>query len=82
MHKSVIIFLGLLVILLPIGSSLKIQNANGIADFDKRDRKQHVSVSSLKCNNIKVNVNGLELSVFPSFLGSVAAAEAVEPHTG
>jgi hypothetical protein len=29
-----------------------------------------------------VNVNGLELSVFPSFLGSVAAAEAVEPHTG
>ncbi|HET8793212.1 MAG TPA: hypothetical protein VFM31_05430 [Nitrososphaeraceae archaeon] len=82
MNKSIIIFLGLLVILLPVGSSLKIPNANAIADFDKGDRKQQVSVSSLKCNNINVNVNGLELSVLPPFLGGGdLAAEAVGSNT-
>ena len=41
MHKSVIFFLGLLLILLPLGSScLNISNADAIADFDKGDRKQ------------------------------------------
>jgi len=39
-----------------------------------KDRKQ-VSVSSLKCNNINVNVNGLELDVFPQFLGGGLAAD-------
>ena len=50
-------------ILLPLGNnSLNISNANVIADFDDVDRKQ-VNVSSLKCNNININVNGLELYV-------------------
>src|ERR1041384_336490 len=79
MHKSIIIFLSLLVVLLPIGNSLNISNANAIAEYDKEERKQ-VSISSLKCNNINVNVNGLELSVLPLFLGGdEVAAEAVEP---
>jgi hypothetical protein len=77
MHKSIILLLGLLVVLLPFGSS-NLSNANAIADFDKGDRKQ-VSVSSLKCNNINVNLNGLELDVFPPFLtNSGLAAEAAD----
>jgi hypothetical protein len=79
-HKSIIIFFSLLTILLPLGNSLNISNANGIADFDKADKKQ-VSVNSLKCDNINVNVNGLELSVLSPFLGSEVAAEAVESNT-
>ena len=39
MHKSIILFLGLLVILLPIGNVMNISNANAIADFDKADKK-------------------------------------------
>ena len=35
----------------------------------------------MKCNNINVNVNGLELYVFPPFLGGEVAAEAVESNT-
>ena len=55
-------------ILLPLGNSFNILNANAIADFDnKGDRKQQVSVNSLKCNNINVNVNGLELCFAPLF---------------
>ena len=46
MHKSIILLLALLVILLPVGSSLNISNANAIADFDNLDRKQTVSVNS------------------------------------
>jgi hypothetical protein len=48
------------------------------------DRKsdRNVSVSSLKCNNINVNVNGLSLEVFPPFLSdSGLAAEATEGNT-
>ncbi|HET7643155.1 MAG TPA: hypothetical protein VFK40_06580 [Nitrososphaeraceae archaeon] len=83
MHKSIIIFIGLLVILLPLGNSLNISNANAIADFDnKEDRKQQVGVNSLKCNNINVNVNGLELNVLPPFLdGDEVAATAADDET-
>jgi hypothetical protein len=57
---------------------MSISNANAIADFNnKLDRKQ-ISVSSLKCNNINVNVNGLELDVFPSLLGGEVATTAAE----
>jgi hypothetical protein len=56
---------------------MNISNANAIADFDKGDRKQ-VSVSSLKCNNINVNVNGLELEVLPPFLGGEVAATVTD----
>ena len=50
-------------------------------DHKKVDKK--VSVSSLKCNNINVNVNGLTLDVFPPFLGGndIAAAETADPTT-
>ena len=47
-------------------------------DREKKEDKKSVSVSSLKCNNINVNINGLELSVLPPFLGGEVAAEAVE----
>ncbi|MGE0243644.1 MAG: hypothetical protein AB7F53_07450 [Nitrososphaeraceae archaeon] len=44
MHKSIIILIGLLVILLPVGNSMNVLNANAIADFDNLDRKQQVSI--------------------------------------
>jgi hypothetical protein len=47
-------------------------------DKDRNSDRKNVSVSSLKCNNINVNVNGLELDVFPPFLGGDLAAEAAE----
>ena len=82
MHKSIIVFFSLLVILLPVGNSFNISNANAIADFDNKVNKKQVSVSSLKCNNINVNVNGLELDVLPPFLAnSGLAAEAIEGET-
>lgn len=44
--------------------------------------KKQASVNSLKCNNINVNVNGLEHNIFPPFLGGdEVAAEAVESNT-
>ena len=49
-------------------------------NYKKSDGKD-VSVKSIKCNNINVNVNGLELDVFPSFLGGGLAAEAQESST-
>jgi hypothetical protein len=52
-------------------------------DRDRNSDKKQVSVSSLKCNNINVNVNGLELDVFPPFLGGGdIAADAAEANTG
>ena len=84
-HKPVIFFLGLLVIiLLPIGTSnINIPNANAIAYLDNKEDKKSVSVSTLKCNNINVDVNGLELEVFPPFLGGdeVAATAAEDGQT-
>jgi hypothetical protein len=51
-------------------------------DKDRKSDKKDVSVQSLKCTNINVNVNGLELDVFPPFLGGGdIAAEAAEPST-
>jgi hypothetical protein len=50
-------------------------------DREKKADKKSVSVSSLKCNNINVNVNGLELDVFPQFLGGEVAATAAEGQT-
>ena len=51
-------------------------------DHKKVDKK--ISVSSLKCNNINVNVNGLTLDVFPPSLagGEVLASAAEEANTG
>ncbi len=52
-------------------------------DRDRESDRKSVSVSSLKCNNINVNVNGLELDVFPPFLGGGEglAAEAQNANT-
>ena len=51
-------------------------------DKDNKKVEKKISVSSLKCNNINVNVNGLTLDVFPPFLGGGdIAAEAAEPST-
>ncbi len=50
-------------------------------DKSKKDRKS-TSIKKLDCNNINVNVNGLELDVFPPFLGEDLAAEAQEGTTG
>jgi hypothetical protein len=50
-------------------------------DKDRKSDKKDVSVQSLKCNNINVNINGLELNVLPSFLGGEVAAEASESQT-
>ena len=50
-------------------------------DKDRKSDRKDVSVSSLKCNNININVNGLELDVFPPFLGNGLAAEAQEGST-
>src|SRR5262245_26111838 len=43
-----------------------------------KEIKKIVSVSSLKCNNINVNVNGLELNVFHPFLGGEVGAASAE----
>jgi hypothetical protein len=54
----------------------------GEMDKDRKSDKKDVSVQSLKCNNINVNVNGLELSVLPPFLGGgEIAAESAELNT-
>jgi hypothetical protein len=52
-------------------------------DSDRESDRKSVNVSSLKCNNINVNVNGLELDVFPSFLGGGEglAAETQDANT-
>ncbi len=51
-------------------------------NYDKsKDSSNSVSLKKLKCNNINVNVNGLELEVIPSFLGEGLAAEAQEGTT-
>lgn len=50
-------------------------------DKDRKSDKKNVSVQSLKCNNINVNVNGLELDVFPSLLDGEGVAEAAEGQT-
>src|SRR5215211_114099 len=50
-------------------------------DNNNDKSKDNVIVKKINCNNINVNVNGLELDVFPSFLGEGLAAEAQEGST-
>ena len=40
-------------------------------DREKKEDKNNVSVSSLKCNNININVNGLQLEVLPPALSTI-----------
>jgi hypothetical protein len=50
----------------------------GEMDKDNKKVDRSISVSSLKCNNINVNVNGLELNVLPPFLGGGDDSQAPE----
>jgi hypothetical protein len=51
-------------------------------DYKKSDKKD-VSVNSIKCNNVNVNVNGLELNLSSvPFLSGLLASEANEGQTG
>jgi hypothetical protein len=51
-------------------------------NYDKKSHGKDVSVKSIKCNNINVNVNGLELDVLPPFLTGIAASEGDEGERG
>src|SRR5687768_11909920 len=42
-------------------------------DYKKSDKKD-VSVKSIKCNNVNVNVNGLELNVLPPALANILSS--------
>jgi len=47
-----------------------------------KDSSKSVSINKIKCNNINVNVNGLELDVLPPFLGGEVATTASDGETG
>jgi hypothetical protein len=40
----------------------------GMDSYDKKSNRKDVNAKSIKCNNINVNVNGLELDIFYHFL--------------
>jgi hypothetical protein len=40
----------------------------GMDSYDKKSNRKDVNAKSIKCNNINVNVNGLELDIFYNFL--------------
>jgi hypothetical protein len=76
------------------GTEKTVQYVNDMADYvedkylpyanDKYVKSQNSEfVKKIKCNNINVNVNGLELDLFPPFLAdnSGIAAESVEDNT-
>jgi hypothetical protein len=79
LKKNSAIFLATLLIIGTISTIVPSIQAEPYYGADK-DRKQ-VNVDSLKCNNININVNGLELDVFPSLLGGEVTAEATEGQT-
>jgi len=84
MFLAVILFTGTVVTISPSSLMVGPAQAAPLEDIDREKYadKKGVSVSSLNCNNINVNVNGLELDVFPPFLGvGEAALEAIEPTT-
>ena len=45
-------------------------------NYDKKSNGKDVSVKAIKCNNINVNVNGLELNVLPPVLSGLVGSEA------
>ena len=50
-------------------------------DYKKSDKKD-VSVKSIKCNNVNVNVNGLELNVLPPALATLLQGDEGERGAG
>ena len=84
MDKSIIIFLGLLIIVLSIClSSINLFYAKAIAYFEnKEDRKQQLSIiSPFKCNKINTYVNGLGLDIFPPFVGADITTTVTEDNS-
>src|SRR5215208_4817738 len=54
----------------------KAQQDYGIENnYDKKSNGKDVSVKSIKCNNVNVNVNGLELNGLPPFLNNLLASD-------
>jgi hypothetical protein len=74
---ATVLVLGTISTILP---SAQAQQYSGM-DNDRKSDKKSVSVSSLKCNNINVDVNGLELSVLPPFLSGEVADTAADGET-
>jgi len=54
----------------------------GMENNYKKSNGKDVSVNSIKCNNVNVNVNGLELNVLPPALSNLLASEAQESDEG
>src|SRR5215218_10140776 len=48
----------------------------GMDNNYKKSNGKDVSVKAIKCNNINVNVNGLELNVLPPVLSDLVGSEA------
>src|SRR5215212_8145472 len=62
-----------------MSQSFSIDQVQAQSNLKMTNDRNQVSVNSLKCNNINVNVNGLELDVLPQFLAdSSLAVEAAE----
>jgi hypothetical protein len=49
---------------------------------DKYKTKDNVVVKKINCNNINVNVNGLELNGLPPFLGNLLASDGQDGYGG
>jgi len=65
-----------------MSQSFSIDQVQAQSNLKMTNDRNQVSVNSLKCNNINVNVNGLELDVLPQFLAdSSLAVEAAESNT-
>ena len=55
----------------------------GMDSYKKKSNGKDVSVKSIKCNNVNVNVNGLELNLTSvPFLSGLLASEAHEGERG
>src|SRR5687767_291274 len=51
-------------------------------NYDKKSHGKDVSVKSIKCNNVNVNVNGLELNVLPPSLTNLLQGDEGERGSG
>jgi hypothetical protein len=51
-------------------------------NYDKKSDAKNISVKSIKCNNVNVNVNGLELNGLPPFLTGLASEAQATDNEG
>jgi hypothetical protein len=64
-------------------ASAQAQQDYGIENnYDKKSNGKDVSVKSIKCNNVNVNVNGLELNVLPPSLANLLQGDKGERGSG